>query len=94
MPNVIRGERGLLALESFTGPGTYDSGAGFTHTTKIGRVDEALVEVDDAQWDARVDSKSNGDVVVKVYSADTAGTEAPDDTDLSGDNFTLFSGRL
>lgn len=95
MPNILQAQSGQTnQVDSIAGPGSYESGDGFSITTNLGRVDEATAEIDNSTWDARATGVAdNNTVVVSVFSSDSAG-EAPQDTDLSGDEITYSASRL
>ena len=84
-------------MDSVTGPQTYDSGAGFSVRSDLGRVDEAEVwageDDDNKPFDATVTVQNDNELVIHAYSQAT-GVEAADDTDLSSINFTWLAERL
>lgn len=93
-PNILRAASGQQAeTSSEAAPSSYPTG-GFTVSTDLGRVDEAMVEGDDGSWEVRLDSvSSKTDLDVQVFSQDGTG-EAAGGTDLSGMGITYDAKRL
>lgn len=96
MPNILRAASGQQSdIDSVSGPTTYPSNAGvFSVRTDLGRVDQAMVQVDNSQLTTRVESISSNNILnISVNSVATA-TPVQAGTDLSGDTFTYAAWRL
>lgn len=93
MPNLLRAAQGGMSeTNSESPPASYPSG-GFTVSTDLGRVDEAIVQIDNASWEARLESTDETEMVVGVYSQGS-GNEAAAGTDLSDDSVSYTAARL
>lgn len=93
MGDLLRAaEGGNFEAESNSGPSSYPTG-GFSVTSDLGRIDEIILDAQNASWEAIRESTSDNSVVVGVYSQGT-GTEAAAGTDLSGVDFTHIAFQL
>jgi len=72
----------LQETDHVSGPNSYATG-GFSVRTNIGRVDNQIVEGDNATYEFRASVADNNAIVVSAYSQST-GTEVAANTDLSG----------
>lgn len=83
----------LTEADSTSGPGSYPTG-GFSIQTRMGRVDQAIVEGDNGAYDYKLNSvASHNQIVVQAYSQGS-GTEVAANTDLSGDTVTYTAYML
>ena len=80
-------------VETFSGDSNYPTG-GYTQSTNLTRVDEAVAEVDLKGYIAKVKSiSSNNSIVVQLNDSDT-GSEVGSGTDVSSATITYTAYKL
>lgn len=94
MPDVLRARsHQQIEADSISGPGSYESGVGFSIRSNLGRVDEVDVEVNNADYEARA-SVADNNAIVATFHSQASGTELPDAADLSTDTVHWTAYRL